>query len=807
MTSDARFAFRTLVKSPTFTLTAVAALALGIGANTAIFSLVNQVLLNPPGVSNPERIVAVRAKYDKLNLKSIPVSAPDFADVQKSTQVIEYAAILGEGDYNYTAGNVPERLQGAGVSLKWFEVFGAKPYLGRVFRPEEDQPNANTVVVLSYATWTRLFGGDRGVLGRAIPLNGKTYRIIGVMGPELRWPGQVDLWVPLGLDKAQFTEPYRFNEGLFAAARLRPGVSLTQANAYVQILTDRVRNNGTQGGAYAKDSAWGMFLVPMTDFVAGDTRKPLLVLLGAVGVVLLIACTNIAGLMLARASGRLREIAVRVALGASRWRLLRQTVVESSLLAFAGAIGGVVLAYAGMRLLLLIAPENAATGLSARVDVLVLLFTGVLAVAAGLLFSLAPAWQISRTDPHETLKGVGRSATAGRERLHLRSTLVVCETALALVLLVGAGLLLRSLARLQEVSPGFDPSGIMTATLSLPRAQYTTPEKQIAFYRAVSGRLAKLPGATVASFGIPIPFSNDNSSASFNIEGRPSGPGDPGPHGDIRYVAPGYFEALGIPLKTGRTFTTQDRPDTQQVAVIDEILARQYWPNEDPIGKHMRRGSRAPWATIVGIVAHVNHSNLAGDPGKGAYYYSMFQQPVPFATIVVKTHGDPMPFASAIREGVRSIDPNQPVHDVKSMQDLVARSLAPRLFVLRLLGFFAAAALLLASMGLYGVISYSVAQRTQEIGIRMALGAPRNSVLRLVIGQGLRLAGAGVLLGLLASAAGSRIIENQLFRGKAFDPLTFSLMAIVLLCAAFLASYLPARRATKVDPLDALRYE
>jgi predicted permease len=808
MLSDLRFACRTLAKSPGFALTSVAALALGIGANSAIFSLVNQLLLNPPGFTNPERIVAVRAKYDKLSLKSIPLSVPDFADVRNSTRIFGRAALMGEGDFNYTGGEVPERLQGASVSVQWFDVFGAKPHLGRTFQAEEDVPNAHPVVVLAHGAWKRLFGGSPGVLGKTIELNQRPYEIIGVMGPEFRWPRQVDLWTPLGLAPDAYSEQNRFNESYFTVARMNPGVSLPQANAYIQVLVDRVREANGRISGYARSSAWGMFAVPITDFVAGDSRKPMLVLLGAVGFVLLIACSNIAGLMVARTAGRAKEIAVRAALGAGRWQLVRQVMAESLLLASGGAILGLAIADAGARLLLLIAPENSSLGLDARLDGRVLLFTIAVAIVSGVLFGLVPAWQIARFSPYEILKASGQSVTASHGRQTLRAALVVGEAALAVVLLAGAGLFLRSLARLQDVKPGFQPQGVMTATLSLPRAQYKEPEKQIVFYRAILERLASARGVKSAALAIPLPFSGNGGSASFGIEGRVAPPGDPGPHGDIRYVSPGYFESLQIPLKSGRYFGAQDRQGTEPVVVIDENLARQYWPNEDPLNKHMRRGGpRTPWSTIVGVVGHVNHSDLAGDTGKGVYYYCLFQQPIPMTSIVLKTQGDPASLAPAIRQAVREVDPNQPVSRLKTLQDMVQSSLAPRQFAVRLLGFFALVALFMAALGLYGVISYSVAQRTQEIGVRMALGAQARSLIALVVGQGLRLAALGVVIGLILTMVFSRMLQSQFFGVSAFDPVTFVSIAAVLLGAASLASYLPARRAAKVDPLRALRYD
>jgi len=809
MFSDFRLAGRALSRTPGFSLTAVAALALGIGANAAIFSVVNQVLRNPGGVAHPERVVAVRARYTKLNLPNIVVSARDFADVRDSRGVFEHAAIGTRGDFNYAGPNAPERLQGASVSVEWFDVFGAHPVAGRLFRPQEDQPSANQEVILAYTTWQRLFGGDPQAVGRTMTLNDRIYRIVGVMGPEFRWPREAELWTPLGLAPDAFSETNRFNESYTAYALLRPGVTFERANAFTGVLAEHLKHSSGQLANFARNAGWGMFAEPLTDFIAGDSKRPLLILLGAVGFVLLIACANIAGLMLARTSGRAREIAVRVALGAGRWQVLRQTLAESVLLASAGAAAGLALSIAGIRALLLLAPEGAAAGLTPRLDLPVLWYTAAATAIAALLFGFAPSWQIGRMSPNDILKGSGRSGMAGRGRQRLRAALVIGETALALLLLVGAGLFLRSLARVEDVRPGFDPRGVLTAQLSLSPLRYPDNPRRIAFYQALGERLAQTPGVTSAALGVSVPFDGGGGSASFSIQEKPVGPGDPGPHGDVRLVSPDYFKVLGIPLKQGRWFTAQDRADTEWVAVVDEDLARQYWPNASPIGQHIRGGapSNGQWATIVGVVGHVLQSNLASDSGKGVYYYAMAQRPVPFATIAIRTGADPAHFASALREAVSAVDPTQPVHDVKTLEDLVEISLGPRRFVVRLLSFFAIAALLLAALGLYGVIGYSVAQRTQEIGIRMALGAPRSSVLGMVIGQGVRMALAGAGIGLAVSLALGGWLRAQLFGVSAFDPLTFGVTFGVLLGAAAAASYLPARRATLVQPTEALRWE
>jgi len=804
---DIRHGLRMLARAPGFTAVAILTLGIGIGANTAIFSVVNALFLHPPGMSNPGRIVALRVRYKKLNLKSIGVSAPDFADVEGSKQIFSSAALLAPQDFSYETGSGPVRLEGAAVSWKWFDVFGARPALGRVFNTQDDQPRANREVVLAYDTWRQMFGGDPQIVGRTIRLNHEPYQVIGVIARGFDWPSRTRLWVPLGLEAEAFTEQNRYNESYFAVARLRPDVSFDRASAWVNLLAERNIEHGPQG-SYGKDSGWGMFLVPMTELVYGDLKIPMLTLMGAVGFVLLIACSNIAGLMLARATGRQKEITLRAVLGAERWDLIRPTLVQGLLLAGGGTLLGLLLGSEGIRALLLLAPQQVGQGLAVPMDAYVLLFTAAAGILSGLLFAIAPALRASELRDFTVLKEGGRSATAGRARQRLRSALVVGQTALALVLLVGLGLLAKSWGRMQRVQPGFDPSGVMTAEISLPDTSFPNEQKQIAFFRSVTGRLAGEPGVLASGLAVPVPFSGFNPSASFQIESQPIGPGNPGPHGDVRWVSPGYFAAMQIPILAGRVLSDQDVAGGQPVVVIDQNLARQYWPNQNPIGQRIRRGSKAPWSTIVGVVGHVKQSALVGDSGKGVYYYSLFQQGgLPAAFLVARIAGRSSAAAGALQDAVHAVDPSLPVFGLKSMEERVEGSLAPERFAVTVLGFFAAIALVLAALGLYGVISYSVTQRTQEIGVRMALGADRRTVLGMVVGQGMRLAAIGAVIGCVAAYGVGQLLSSQLFEVNAADPETFLGVAVLLAFVALLACYLPARRATRVDPMTALRHE
>jgi predicted permease len=814
---DAKYALRMLWKNPGFTCVAVLTLGLGIGANTAIFSALNGLLLHPAGIPHPERLAAIRVRYEHLNLKSIVVSAPDYAFVRDNKQLFASAAMQTEGDFNYTQGDRPLRLRGAKVSWQWFDVFEAKPLLGRVFVPEEDQPKADHEVVLAYNTWKTLFGGDPGIVGQSIPLNREPYKVIGVMGPEFLWPNPTDLWAPLALPQDAFAIDNIFNENFFVVARLQPAVKLPSATAYLNVLTQQVWDDPRAKG-YPKDSGWGMFAVPFAEFVYGDLRTPLLILMGAVGFVLLIACANVAGLLLARASGRSKEFAVRTALGASPWRLASQTLTESAVLSVAGMALGLAMAIAVLQALVALAPETLMTGVAISIDGRVLGFTAVLAAVAALIFGAAPAVRMSRSDPQRSLQQ-GRGTGGGSRGDHrFRDVLVTAELALALVLLAGAGVFLKSLSKLHDVDLGFRPHGLMTAAVALPDKTYDTPTKQIAFMREAVSGLKNSPGVVSAAAGMPMPFSGFAGGASFAIEGRVAAPGDPGPHGDIRQVSAGYFETMGIRLIRGRTLTDADREGSEPVAMIDENLARQYWPNQEAIGQHLRDGSKQPWRTIVGVVVPVRHSQVAGDESssegvqgaaKGVVYLPLYQATysTPAAFLIARTNGDAGALGAAIGDAVHGVDPGQPVSDLKTMEQRVDLSLGPRRSAVTLLTVFAMMALSLAGVGLFGLVRYNVVQRTQEIGVRMALGASRRDVMRMVLGEGLRLAVAGVGGGLVAAFALTRLLAGLLYGVSASDPVTFLAVAVLLTVVALFASWLPARRATQVDPLVALRYE
>jgi predicted permease len=806
---DLRYAVRTLRKSPGFTFVAVLTLALGIGANTAIFSVINAVLLRPLPYHEADRLVDLNHFYPSLNNLRASVSVPGFRDYSARRDVFVHAGVERPAGLNLTGAGEPERVNVALVSGMFFTTLGVAPAQGRTIRPDEAQAGKNRVLVLSDGYWRRKFGGDRSVIGRKLQLSGEDYEVVGVMPPGFRdffYP-QVDLWTAIVFQPADFGDNRRTNEFLSFVGRLAPGVSETQAKAAMHTMAQQLK--ATYKSSYSPD--WDIQVTSLNQDATGALRPTLLVLLGAVGFVLLIACANVANLQLARIAARAREIAVRVALGASPSRLTRQLLTESVLLSLGGGVLGLLLAAWGVPLLLRLIPRNLPNPGAVHADLAVLGFTLAMSLGAGLLFGLMPALQMSRADVHASLKEGGRGAVGDRGALRLRRSLVVTTVALALTLLAGAGLLIRSFSRLVGVDPGFQPDHLLTFNVTLPPAKYANDTVRAGVLERLDAAIGATPGVVTAGQTSNIPFGGNWASASFNVEGYQPPPNAPMPWGDMRAVTPSYLAAIRAPLKAGRAFTAADRAGGARICIVDDQLVRRYWPNTDPVGKRITFGnltdSSIKWITVVGVVGHTLHTGFDDDRTRVQVYFPMAQNPQQFVGFAVRTSGDPLAALAAVRAAVHSVDPDLPLANVNTMDALIAQTTGPRRFSLLLLGGFAALAMVLASIGLYGVMSYTVTQRTRELGVRVALGAVAGDVLGLVLKQGVRLALLGVGIGLVVALVLTRLMKAMLFGVSATDPATFVVVPLVLIAVAALASYLPARRATRVDPVEALRAE
>jgi putative ABC transport system permease protein len=800
---DLRYGFRTLLRNPGFCAVAILALALGIGPNTAIFTMVNAVLLKPLPVPAPDRVVMIWGTLLKSGFDQMPVSAADFLDWKRqahSFDEMSAAFAIPEYGLNVSGAGDPERVPAALASREFLPALGIKPVAGRNFLPEEDRPGGPAAVLISHAFWQRRFHSDPAAIGRTLTVDGVPRTIAGVVPHELGEMVAADLWLPTAINP---NNPERQNHNYGIVARLKPGVTVAQARAEMTVIARRLES------AYpATNTGWGITLFPMAEMFTGRIRPVLLVLLGAVGLLLLIACANLANLLLARAATREKEIAIRGALGAGRRRIVRQLLTESLVLALAGGALGLALAAWGVRLMRGVVPGMFPMLQHMRVDVPVLAFTFGISILTGLLFGLVPAWKSSRTDLNTTLKeAAGRSEGAGGSH-RIRGFLLASEVALAVLLSVSAGLLLRSFMRVTGVNPGLRTDHILTMNLSLPEVKYDTPIKRAHFYKNLIERLDALPGVRSAGAVMFLPLRVSLLSFrigvnSFLIEGRPPVSEDKQPLADFRMATPGYFNTMGITLRQGRLFDQHDDLDAKRVALVNEAMVRKHFPHESPLGKRIVMGQPLE---IVGVVADAKLYGLDA-PVEPAIYVPHMQRPSDSMGVVVRTAGDPAAMAPAVRGEILKLDPEQPVSNVRTMETVLADSLMLRRISMLLLTIFATLALTLATVGIYGLTAYSVSRRTHEIGLRVALGASQSQILRLVVGRGLVVSLIGAGIGVAAAFELTRGLAGMLYDVTATDPLVFAGVPLLLVAVSALASYVPARKATRIDPLVALRYE
>ncbi|HEY7179984.1 MAG TPA: ABC transporter permease [Blastocatellia bacterium] len=798
---DLRYGARMLLKNPGFTAIAVITLALGIGANAAIFSVVNAVLLRPLPFKDPDRLMMIRETW-LPKFPEFSVSPGNFLDWRKQNTVFDRLVAFNGLSFNMVGTGDPEQIRGMKVTDGFFATFGAQPQLGRDFLPEEDQPGRDNVVILSHGLWQRRFAGDPKILNRALTLNGQSYTVIGVMPATFRFGGSdLDLWTPMAFTAQQ--AQIHGGHWLGAIGRLKPGVTEDQARAEMVAIAGRLATQYPDA-----NTGWSVKLMPMLEFTVRSIKEALLVLLVAVAFVLLIACANVANLLLARAAGRQKEVAIRAALGAGRARIIRQLLTESALLAILGGAAGLALAQLGTGLLLKLAPQDLPRMSDVTLDGRALAFTAAVTLLTGVIFGIVPALQASRPNLSETMNEMGRGSTEGRRRQFVRGALVVTEVASALVLLVGAGLLIKSFWRLQNVDPGFNPAGALTMSVSLPRTKYPEETQRVAFFQQLLEKVGALPGVQSAGAANPLPMTGD-TIYGFVVQGRPPLPPGQGQSTNFYAVSAGYFNAMGIRLLRGRLLTERDARNSPHVAVINETMAKKIFTDEDPIGKRITfdgGGNNSDWQEIVGVVGDVKQYGL--DQATPLQTYEPYtQQTSPGMTLVARASGDPTRLTAAIRNAVLQLDKEQPIANVRTLDRILSTSVAQQRFSMLLLGVFAAVAMSLAAIGIYGVLSYSVAQRTHEIGIRMALGAGWLDALRLVVGAGMRLTLLGVAAGLGVAFALTRLMSALLFGVSATDPMIFSLIALLIVAVSMLACWVPARRATKVDPMVALRIE
>jgi predicted permease len=816
---DFAYAVRMLAKTPGFTLAAILSLAIGIGANTSIFSIINALLLRPLPYRDADRLVILWNRSPGLNITEDWFSTAQYFDIKTGHHGFEQVAIAIGGNYNLTSKGEPERVGTIRVSSNLLPMLGQAAAVGRIFAPDEDSPGRPATAVLSYGMWLRHFGADPKMIGKSVTLNGVPYEVVGIMPrafslprevlPTLDGAEQADILLPLPLplDAAQNRDHEDYN----IMGKLRPGVSIAQAQAEMDTITARLRHDYPQ--TYPPNGGLTFGIVPLLEQVVGDARPTLFVLLGAVGVVLVIACANVANLLLARAVARQKEIAIRTALGASRLRIVRQVLTESMLLSLSGGACGVLLAFWSLHWIHVFGPKSVPRINDIGIDRVALVFTFVLSVFSGAVFGLVPALRVSRFDLHATLKDsnrgtAGTSAVWGRGH-NMRRMLVISELALCVMLLVGAGLLIRSFVYLENVSPGFNPNQVLTLELTMSGPKYDDPKAVVAAYRQLWSRLESLPGVTASGAVTSLPLSQMFAWGPITVEGRVPPPGENFINADQRVVGGHYFEAMEIPLRSGRFFNEHDTPASPKVVVIDEYMAQQLWPNQDPIGRRIHYGGitdKDPWETVVGVVGRVKQYTLDSD-SRIALYLPQTQYPTRAMNVVLRSAADPAALAPAVKQQIHELDSDLPLYNVRTMDQRLDESLAQRRFAMLLLTLFAGVALALAVIGTYGVMSYLVNQGTREIGIRIAMGATHRAIERLIVWKGLALALCGVAIGTTGAFAVSRLMRSLLFGVTPFDPFTFVAISLLLTLVTLLASYIPARRVAQIDPIVALRDE
>jgi predicted permease len=807
---DTKYAFRQLLANPTFALVMILTLALSIGANSAIFSVINGVLLSRLPYRQPDRLV--RIFLSSREYPKFPLNPFDFLDFRARNHSFESIAAFTRGDVQLSGDGEPVRLNGFGITSGYFRVLGLQPELGREFDFQAEIPGNGLQVMLSDRVWRTRFGADPNIIGRKITMNMQPFTVIGVMPAGTQHPGNeyhavaygesVDVWWPFSFAGNSNQRGSHFIEGI---GRLKDGVSAERARAEMNAIMAQIsREHGNN------DSGWTVLVVPLYTELVGASRQMLLVLLGSVGIVLLIACANAANLLMVRASARQREIAVRLAMGAPRSRVVRQLLTESLLISFTGGALGLALAFGGVRALVSLLPADFPRAHDIHVSAPVLLFTLGVSLITGILFGLAPALQAARTDPKEGLQKNSRTSTAGRSQGRLRNALVIAEVSLASVLLIGAGLMLRTFLNLIHLNPGFQQDHVLTASLSLPHAQYKTGEQTAKFFRELTAILNTLPGVESAGAGSDLPWTGyDENNGGFTIEGKKQPPNQEF-HARYHMATPGYFSAMGIPLLEGRFFTEADKKDTPWALIINHAMAERYWPGEDALGKRISFADvpkkDSDWMTVVGIVGDIKDQPNSPS-AENAYWWSEYQAPESDMSVVIRTQGDPRQAADGVRDAVHRLDPALAVADVKLMESVVDSSVSTPRFTFALVGLFAGLAILLAAIGAYGVIAYTVSQRTPEFGLRVALGAQRSALLRMVLAQSAKLAVPGTLLGVLLALSLGRVMRNLIYGVSPADPVILSTVVLLVLTVALIASYVPARRASRSDTMTTLRAE